>query len=242
MADSRDMVGIEYASVLVQPGPLDVVLINYDGRIDCNGNPCWSPPSRLFTVHVDYDDPADDGAFNNIIDAIKIRYTWGVVSHIMRADLLRGVPVTLAGQRIIVSVDYPVTTLPAQGGGLPPRQPPLRIKCSLALDGTRSPVGGTPPARFTENIGTINAAAASGFIRVPEWASSAVLQTNQAAVVGMLLTQFTDTNGAVTLSAANIGKGDRDSVPIANGARFFTIGNTGAAAATGVRVIFNLGT
>lgn len=237
-SDTGDKNGREYSIVTVQPGAGEGLteLIAYPGNGSCE----CDPPSRNITIQVDYGDPPDDGTFTNIIEALKIRYQWGVIGHVATADLVRGVPVTLAGPRVIVWAVYPRTVYAGQFA-LEARQPPLIVRTSIGLDGTRAPTGGTVAARFTQNIGTIGAGLSSLVFAVPAWATSAILQSNQSTVAALEFNQWTDANLGINLSAANMGKGDRDSIPIANGARFFTVVNLGLVAVTGVRVIFNLG-
>jgi len=152
---------------------------------------------------------------------------------VVEVDAINGTTLALVAYGIEVYYLYPPTTVPGA------TQPTVDLTVSVGV-GARSGIGVTDPARRTVNVGTIPPFSVSPFLLIPRFAVSAVMQNTVGTVPTLVLDQHRVPQVASSLSQAPAGKLDQDSVPVANGARAFSLFNTGATASTGTRMIFYL--
>lgn len=151
---------------------------------------------------------------------------------VVEMDAINGTTVALVAYGIEVFYLYPPTTLPGV------TQPTVDVTVSVGI-GARSGVGVTDPVRRTVKIGVLPPASISASLLIPRFAVSAVMQNSTGTVPSLVLNQQTGQLGP-TFSVAPLGKLDQDSVPVANGARAFSLGNPGAVQSNSTAVIFYL--
>jgi hypothetical protein len=226
-----------------QFGSATANLINYpseDWNACCKGDPATADS---VTLNLDYDvveqTPSLGGAgFLDSIETAFATISWGSVSHSMDVDLVRGISMPLSGQRVIVKIGYPVDM------SYPPgfiTQPKLLVRASIGTVGSNANPGNSGNVRRTIRYGSVGSGTLSQLLPIPPHATCVAFQGTDVAVPTMEFRQYANgTNPAgFLLSAATIGKGDDDTVPIVAGARFAAFVN-GAAAAQVIKAIYYL--
>jgi len=231
--------GRDFVTKTIKPGTSGVLLI-YPRDTTC------APDAydQSISVDVDYDVvnqtlTAGVEASTTSIEALSLEYEWGASEHKLNADILRGVPASFHGQRIIVRFIYDLDPGTDQ---VPVTQPDVSIRASLTIGDDKASPGALWNLRKTVLVGTIQNATESGFFRIPAWAIYAYLQIPGAAFAGttLILNQYTAPTGTL-LNSSMIGHGEGSASPVVQGARFFTINNVGPTVMTAVRVIWVLG-
>jgi hypothetical protein len=147
---------------------------------------------------------------------------------IVNIDLISGTAFSMIGNRATFWLVYPKST--AQNA----QSPLLDISVSIGV-GTGGGVGNTP--RKTQKVPDLIQNQESVKVAIPPFAHLAMLQAKDATVQA-IIKQY-GSGGAAVLSQTPIGQTPNTSVPVANGARFFTLTNT-AAGTTGPAVVFLL--
>ncbi len=232
-----------------RPNSADIDLIEYPDEWDAckEGDP---PTGETLMLHVDYDvQENEDTANTDSIETAFIEVTWGGYGHRREFDLQRGLSIPLTGQRVIVKLGYPIDTtlttvlvdnLPHE---LPWTQPGLKVRGSLGRNAASGNPGISGNARRTVRYGTVNGQnTLSAVLPIPPWATAVNFQSQTVANTTLEYRQFAnDVAGAQVLSAAQVGKGDDNTVPIAAGARFAAFFNGAVAAVPNVKAIYYLG-
>jgi hypothetical protein len=234
LADGRDFV-----SKVIKPGS-SIVLLIYPRDTTC----CPDADDVSISVDVDYDvvnQTLTDGVepAQTSIEDLSLEYEWGACEHKCQADIIRGVPASFHGQRIIVRGIYELNPGTEQA---PIVQPDVNIRASLSIGDDKPSPGSLWSVRKTVRAGTIQNATESGFFKIPPWAIYAYLQIPGAHFAGttLILNQYTAPNGTL-LGSSTIGHGEGSASPVLQGARFFTIDNVGPEVMPNVRVIWVLG-
>jgi hypothetical protein len=231
--------GRDFNTVTIKPGTKGILLI-YPRDTTC------APDAHdvSISVDVDYavvnqtltdgDEPATDS-----IEQLSLEYEWGASEHVIQADILRGVPASFHGQRIIVRYIY---ELDAGTDEAPVTQPDVSIRGSLTIGDDKASPGALWNLRKTIPVGTIQNATETGFFKIPPWAIYAYLQIPGVAFAGtaLIMNQYAAPNGTL-LATSIIGHGEGSASPVVQGARYFTIDNIGPTVMPSVRVIWVLG-
>jgi hypothetical protein len=253
LADSTSILEVQVGSspptdLLGNPqiGSATANIINYpseDWNACCKGDP---PTAESVVLTLDYDvqenqpPPAGPGNFLDSIETAFATIAWGGSGNSMDVDLVRGMSIPLSGQRVIVKIGYPVDRSYAPGSIT---QPTIVVKASVGLDSVNSTPGNSGCVRRTIRYGSVGGAGTlSVLLPIPPHATCVAFQGMDVAIPTMEYRQYA--NGAnpagFLLSAATIGKGDDDTIPIANGARFAAFFNANANPVT-IRAIYYLG-
>lgn len=135
-------------------------------------------------------------------------------------DLVQGAPVNFPASALTIKASYPL-----------PVEPDNKVRAPVTVNAVigKMPMSGgmCVPARRTISIGVVDAGDTSEFFPIPAFATSAVIVSDTAFSLGdFTLTQYPEAHATAAISASNT-IGDRvvDQVPIANGARSFTVKN-----------------
>ncbi len=206
------------------------------------------PSALSVTVNVDYDiDYGSKGPnqADDIEDAF-LQFQWGSIGHKAEVDLRRGVPVSLAGSRVVVRAFYPlvvpqVLNIPDPPAPIAIRQPRIWLKVSAAAGSSDAGPGLAPGVTRTIRYGSIDGGHDSAILAIPPWATGAILVNPDANLVTVRFSQFKDQfgiNANSLISQVDLGK--QVYVPIANNARFARVSNMGMNAQT-IRVLYVLG-
>lgn len=164
----------------------------------------------------------------------------GADDNLVEIDLLRGTCVSVPARSVIAKLVYTAQDNPNNQF----IQPVLDVSISVAF-GAASSSGGVRPPRRTVKMGDITVAQApveSGVFKIPPFSHSAILMTADVTTSLTIKWYTQDEPGAVAGNAILIetnviGKLDRDSVPVPDGARGFTL-TTGNTTVTRAAVIF----
>lgn len=192
-------------------------------------------------VHVDLANQADE-APNVDLSEIFATMAWGSSTGDNRGgpdcqevdfDVIQGSSLTVEASSLTVYLTYP--------GPADLTHPPVLVDVSVGV-GTSGKAGISSSAQRTilTTPATVPGGGGSSLPQpIPQWSDSAILINTDPAIPTAVLRQY---NGNLLVSAATIGKGSVDTVPIARGrgARFFDILNTNAADSPNTAVIFGL--
>jgi len=191
--------------------------------------------SLCLSIAVKLSNEQPDGPNIDYTDAfIRLEYGTGdgADEGIVDVDPMDGTCVSLPARSVIAKLIYPINN--------PDNlivQPTLDISISVALGAASA--SGERPTRKTQKVGTITVNAGpveSAKFPIPPFSHGAVLQTNDATVSGTIKWYMSTDNAALAIAQNVIGKLDRDSVPVPDGARAFSI--TAAATMTRTAVVF----
>lgn len=230
--------------ITLTPGQIDQHVLNWtwpqasaSGQIDPY---CEDQESKAIGISLDRDigPPVFTGTDSTETAFWTVRWSAGNLTQVAELDIQSGTFMTVFGQMVSVSASYPLND--------PSRtQPNMAIRAVLGFDGGRQSPGLTSVARRTvyvaESLPELNS---SNILPIPRFAVAATMRNCTTKSVDMTFEQWTD-NAANTpvdhVCSCPIGKLNRDSVPIANGARFFSLLNSSGFAASRVSVVFHLG-
>lgn len=231
--------GRDFVTKVIKPGTT-AILLTYPRDTTCAPD----AHDQSITVDVDYDVvnqtlSAGVEPSTTSIEKLSLEYEWGASEHKCQADIIRGVPASFHGQRLIVRAVYELDPGTEQA---PILQPDVTIRASLSVGDDKSSPGALWNLRKTVLVGTINNATESAFFKIPPWAIYAYLQIPGAAFAGttLILNQYSAPNGTL-LASSTIGHGEGSASPVVQGARYFTINNVGPQQMPSVRVIWVLG-
>jgi len=235
------------AEKLLHPGDMDVSLI-----------PCWSwpgpPPGEEYnlyceegyapvvTISFDNDPGPPVTPATDTLETVYYTVRWSsgnFGTQIADIDAQKGAMISIPADTISITASYPII----QGR----THPTIKVRASLGFNGSRGSLGITNSARRTVRIPPIpdpNAplapATISAIQAIPRMAVSAVMRNSDPLVSTLNFVQLRANDPNNISSAAPIGKLDRDSVPVANGSLFFSVGNAGADPSPNTAVIFYL--
>lgn len=193
------------------------------------------------TLGVEYQNQIDDG-FIFTTDWIPIAVLeWGIgpVAFSAEIDWQQGTVVSLPAS--FVRVGLRVEDI---SGGGPADELTITYNASLAY-GTPISSRFASPVRKTKFVGTIAAAAATTFLKIPEWSNSFNIATVWWPTTPDLLVRVFNQSGVeianyVYAAGTNLGFQSEQTFPLPNGAFALTIRNNAAADVTQTRLIFNL--
>jgi len=206
--------------------------------------PCARPcadegqDNESVVVQVDYDVPKPINPNLDSIDEAFLSYSWGGIMHALEADIGRGTPITLTGNRLSVKAHYPKVAANVQP---PTTQPDIVIRVSLG----KGQGGGSPgiagSLRRTVKIPDLVIGQQSVFLPIPRWAVAVNFSCLELGNFSLVLEQNEASASNVALAVSTIGKGSSETVPIVNGARYVRITASNGLPVTRGRLNFYLG-
>jgi hypothetical protein len=154
-------------------------------------------------------------------------------------DVQRGAMISIPANSISITASYPVI----EGR----THPVMKVRCSLGFGGSRGGLGITNSARRTVRIPEIpnpNAplvgGTSSNIQPIPRMAVSAVMRNSDVGVPQLTFAQLKAVDPNNVSCRSLIGKLDSESVPVANGSRFFRVSNQTLDPSFDTAVIFYL--
>jgi len=196
---------------------------------------CEDQESKVISIALDRDISGPEAPLTDSTESAfwGIRWSAGNMTQFVEVDVQIGTLVTVVGNVVSIVASYPLVI------GF--TQPDLAVRATLGFDGGRPSAGLTSIPKRTVFVGTILAGGTSAVFPVPRFAVAAVMRNTVITIPTLVFNQHRTSAAANVINISPIGKLDTDSVPVANGARFFSIGNPGLAAVTDVSVVFYLG-
>ena len=225
--------------IRLSPGDQNKLILNWIWPVQSPSGQrdpyCEDRESKITTVQIDRDviEPSGQNISSTETAFCTVNFSAGNLTQVVEVDIQSGTLITVAGSEISVSASYPIisdVTLPE-----------MNVRAVLGFDGGRPSAGVTSIPRRTIRIGTIENGASSQVLPVPRFAVSAVMRSSTFASPFARLDQIRDPNAGSFINRSVIGKLDQDSVPIATGARFFSLVNNTPNVMQDVSVVFYLG-
>jgi hypothetical protein len=200
---------------------------------------CEDQESKTINITLDSDVVGQEVPLTDTTESAfwTIRWSAGNMTQVVECDLQRGTYLTVVGNVVSIQISYPIAD--AILGAV--TQPLLDVRATLGFDGGRPSAGVTSIPRRSQRIGAVGAGVASAIFPIPRFAVAAFMRNSNITVPTLVFSQFRGNAAANAVSIAPIGKLSDDTVPVAAGARFFQVVNTGAVGATDVSVVFLLG-
>ena len=228
-------VGTAGANVLTWQWPK----LSASGQIDPY---CEDEESKSISISMDLDvlDPVPLVTDTTESAFWIVRWSSGNLTQVAEIDCQLGTFITVVGSEVSVNISYPDIRGLSGPGTI--TQPPLTVRAVLGFDGGRQSPGLTSVARRTVLVQFLAfpAAAVSAVFPIPRQAVAAVIRNDTPTATPMTFNQFGNNAGGQLVSSAFIGKLDSQSVPVANGARFFSLANTSGVGCFHVSVVFYL--